>query len=465
MTRHSMARGGRLNQKPAEIFQDMTASAGFDGRLAPYDVVGSLAHVQMLAAQGIVRPSEARKIQQGLKKIQQKIEKGTFKSRKELDDIHMTIEAALHRLIGSAAGRLHTARSRNDQVATDLRLWLRDRLVALDGDLQALQGALLEQASAHIMTVMPGLTHQQNAQPISFAHHVLAYGDMLDRDRQRLAACHGRVNESPLGSAALAGTSFPIDRKATAAALGFDRPMANAIDAISARDFAMEFLAVTSICSLHLSRLAADMVLWMSTPLGFVSLPDSLVSSSSIMPQKRNPDAAELVRGKTGRLIGHFTALASVIKGLPLGYAMDLQEDKQAVFDAADTIDLSVRCMTEMVKGMTVNADAMAAAAGHGYTTATDLADWLVRVADVPFRQAHRITGRVVSLAVRKKCDLEDLSLTELQKIDPRFTAQARRVLSPMASMQSRTSEGGTAPGQVRRALVRARRRYQKNFL
>ena len=449
--------GGRFAAGPDALMEAINASIGFDRRLYACDIAGSKAHAALLADCGIISEEDAAAIGQGLDTILQEIESGGFEFSAALEDIHMNIEARLAELIGPAAGRLHTARSRNDQVATDLRLWVRDAIDGLDADLKGLQSALIDKAEAHADTVMPGFTHLQSAQPVTFGHHMLAYGAMFGRDRARLADARGRVNESPLGAAALAGTSFPIDRAQTAAALGFDRPMANSLDAVSARDFALEFLAACTICATHLSRLAEEIVVWSSAQFGFIGLSESFSTGSSIMPQKRNPDAAELVRAKAGRIVGALTGLAVVMKGLPLAYSKDMQEDKEPVFDAADSLAVCVRATAGMIREMTVNGDRLRAAAGVGFATATDLADWLVRELGLPFRDAHRVTGALVKLAEARGVGLDGLTLEEMQGVEPRVTGAVFDVLTVQYSVASRTSSGGTAPDNVRAAAVAAR--------
>ena len=451
--------GGRFAAGPDALMEAINASIGFDRRLYACDIAGSKAHAAMLADCGIITAEDAAAIQQGLDTILQEIESGAFAFKTALEDIHMNVEARLAELIGPAAGRLHTARSRNDQVATDFRLWVRDCIDGFDAALKELQSALLDKAEAHADTIMPGFTHLQSAQPVTFGHHMLAYVAMFGRDRARFKDARGRVNESPLGAAALAGTSFPIDRAQTAAALGFDRPMANSLDAVSARDFALEFLAACAICATHLSRLAEEIVVWSSAQFRFVSLSESFSTGSSIMPQKRNPDAAELVRAKAGRIIGALTGLSVVMKGLPLAYSKDMQEDKEPVFDAADSLSLCVRAMTGMIGQMTVNAGNLLAAASAGFATATDLADWLVRELGMPFRDAHRVTGALVKLAENRGGGLADLSLEEMQTVEPRLTGAVFGVLTVQYSVASRTSFGGTAPDNVRAAVAAARER------
>ena len=452
--------GGRFDASPDAVMEAINASIDFDRRLYAEDIAGSAAHVAMLAKQGIVSQEDADAITQGLHRVQDEIEAGGFPFDRALEDIHMNVEARLAALIGPAAGRLHTARSRNDQVATDLRLWLRARLDEADAACRELQAALIDRAEEHAATVMPGFTHLQVAQPVALGHHLLAYVEMIGRDRGRLADCRRRLNESPLGAAALAGTSFPIDRAMTARLLGFDRPAANSIDAVSDRDFVVEALAAAALIVMHLSRLAEELVLWSSAQFGFITLSDRFSTGSSIMPQKRNPDAAELVRGKTGRVVGALIGLLTVMKGLALTYSKDMQEDKEPLFDAFDSLALCLAAAAGMIRDMTVNADAMARAAGTGHATATDLADWLVQEAGVPFREAHAIAGRVVRLADDAGCDLKDLPLADLQAIEPRITAAAVALLDPARAIARRTSEGGTAPGEVAKQVAHARRRF-----
>ena len=452
--------GGRFEASPDEVMEAINASIDFDRRLYAEDIAGSIAHVTMLAKQGIVSQDDADAIADGLRRVQGEIEAGGFPFDRALEDIHMNIEARLAVLIGPAAGRLHTARSRNDQVATDLRLWLRARLDQADEACHALQAALIDRAEEHAAAVMPGFTHLQVAQPVSFGHHLLAYVEMIGRDRGRLADCRKRLNESPLGAAALAGTSFPIDRAMTADALGFDRPAANSIDAVSDRDFVVEALAAAALIAMHLSRFAEELVLWSSAQFGFIALSDRFSTGSSIMPQKRNPDAAELVRGKSGRIVGALIGLLTMMKGLALTYSKDMQEDKEPLFDAFDSLALCLAATAGMVRDMTVNADAMARAAGTGHATATDLADWLVQEAGVPFREAHAITGRIVRLADESGCDLKDLALADLQAVEPRIIADVVALLDPAAAIARRTSEGGTAPSEVAKQIARARQRF-----
>jgi len=442
--------GGRFAATPAAIMEEINASIDFDRRLAPQDVAGSKAHARMLAQQGIIGAEEAEQIVAGLDTIACEIAEGRLAFSRDLEDIHMNIEARLAELIGPAAGRLHTARSRNDQVATSFRLYVRDALDMLDGQCQDLARALAEKALAHAATVMPGFTHLQTAQPVTFGHHLLAYVEMIARDRGRLADARARLNESPLGAAALAGTAFPIDREATARALGFARPMANSLDAVSDRDFALEALSAAAIAAVHLSRLAEEMVIWCSAPFSFLRFSDAFTTGSSIMPQKRNPDAAELVRAKTGRVVGALNTLLMVMKGLPLAYSKDMQEDKEAVFDALGTLSLCLAAMAGMVRDLAPNEAAMRAAAGASYSTATDLADWLVRAAGLPFREAHHVTGRIVALAEARGVGLADLAVEEMREVDPRISQEVFSCLSVDRSVESRTSFGGTAPENVR---------------
>jgi len=442
--------GGRFSQSPDAIMEEINVSIDVDRDLYAQDIAASKAHAAMLAAQGIISTSDAKNIAKGLDTILSDIGKGTFEFKRALEDIHMNVEGRLAELIGPAAGRLHTARSRNDQVATDFRLYVRDIIDATDAALAAFQQALAERALAHADTVMPGFTHLQTAQPVTFGHHLLAYVEMAARDRGRFADARKRLNESPLGAAALAGTSFPIDRSATAKALGFDRPMANSLDAVSDRDFVLETLSAAAIASVHLSRFAEEIVIWTSPLVGLVRLSDKFTTGSSIMPQKRNPDAAELVRAKTGRIIGALTALLIVMKGLPLAYQKDMQEDKQGAMQAFAALSLAVRAMTGMVLDLVPDEARMKEAAGEGYATATDLADWLVRTLKMPFRDAHHVTGRIVAAAAKDGVALHQMPLQAMQAIEPKITAQALAALSVEASVQSRTSYGGTAPKNVR---------------
>ena len=435
--------GGRFASAPSDIMEEINASVDFDKRLAPQDIRGSLAHVAMLGAAGILPAADVAAIERGLRTVQGEIESGTFAFSRALEDIHMNVESRLNDLVGPAAGRLHTARSRNDQVATDMRLWVRDAVDALDGQLADLQTALAEKALAFAGAVMPGFTHLQSAQPVTFGHHLLAYVEMIARDRGRFADARERLNECPLGAAALAGTSFPIDRAMTAQALGFARPTANSLDSVSDRDFVLETLAAASIAAVHLSRFAEEVVLWTSAQFGFVRLSDAFTTGSSIMPQKRNPDAAELVRGKTGRIVGALSALLIVMKGLPLAYSKDMQEDKEGAFDALHALSLCVAASAGMVRDMEPDEKAMRRAAGAGYATATDLADWLVRVLGLPFREAHHATGRIVALAAERRLGLEKLALADLQAIEPRITGRSVR--------RARRREIGPQPHQLRR--------------
>ena len=445
--------GGRFAGGPAAIMEVITPSIDFDKRLAVQDIAASRAHARMLAVQQIISQFDCEAIIKGLDAIEREIADGTFAFSRALEDIHLNIESRLKELIGDAAGRLHTARSRNDQVVTDLRLWLREACERADKGLEELQRALHVQAETHYATIMPGYTHMQPAQPVTFGHHCLAYVEMLYRDRGRFADASKRLNESPLGAAALAGTPFPIDRDVTAKALGFTRPMRNSLDAVSARDFALEYLAAATIAATHLSRLAGEIVQWTSPAFAFVSLSDAFTTGSSIMPQKRNPDAAELVRGKTGRVLGDFVTLATVVKGLALAYGSDLQEDKEAIFDAADTLELSLAAMTAMLADLKVDAVAMRRAAEAGYPTATDLADWMVRVLKKPFRDAHHIAGAIVKRAEVLRLALDNLPLAEMQAIEPGITNDVFTVLPLEASVKARMSYGGTAPERVREQL------------
>ncbi|NBU14482.1 MAG: argininosuccinate lyase [Alphaproteobacteria bacterium] len=447
--------GGRFQSGPDAIMEDINASIEFDKALWRQDIAGSKAHVAMLGKQGIIEAKDADEIAKGLDKVAQEIESGTFTFSRALEDIHMNIESRLADIVGPAAGRLHTARSRNDQVATDMRLWVRDTLDALDLQMADLQQALAEKALDYADTVMPGFTHLQSAQPVTFGHHLLAYVEMIGRDRGRVKDARKRMNENPLGAAALAGTSFPIDRFMTAKALGFDRPTANSLDSVSDRDFVLEALSAASICAMHLSRFAEEIVIWTTPQFGLVALSDKFTTGSSIMPQKRNPDAAELVRAKSGRIIGALTSLLIVMKGLPLTYAKDMQEDKEGTFDALTSLSLCLAAMSGMVRDMTPDRKAMNKAAGSGYATATDLADWLVRSLKMPFRNAHHVTGKIVGLAADKKIGLEKLTLAEMQTVEPKITADVFTFLGVEKSVRSRTSFGGTAPSNVKREARR----------
>ena len=447
--------GGRFSGKPAELMQAINVSIGFDKRLSAQDLAGSRAHAAMLRTAGVISSEDEAAIQGGLETIAGEIAAGTFPFRDEYEDIHMNVEARLRELIGPAAGRLHTARSRNDQVALDFRMWVRDACDRTVGQIQALQRALVAKAELHAEAVMPGFTHLQPAQPVTFGHHLMAYVEMFGRDAARFADARARMNESPLGAAALAGSPFPIDRQQTATALGFDRPTANSLDSVADRDFALESLAAATITATHLSRLAEEIVIWMTPQFGFVKLSDAFTTGSSIMPQKKNPDAAELVRAKVGRMLGSFTQLAVVMKGLPLTYSKDMQEDKVPTFEAFDALELSLLAMAGMVADLEPNTAKMAAAAGAGYSTATDLADWLVRELNLPFRDAHHVTGAAVKKAEELGIGLPDLPLSDLQALDARITASIYDVLTPEASVASRRSYGGTAPDQVRAQIKR----------
>jgi argininosuccinate lyase len=454
--------GARFTSSPAAIMEEINASIGFDKALAPFDIRASKAHAAMLGRQGIISAEDAASIVAGLDRVLAEIESGQFAFSRALEDVHMNVESRLKELIGEPAARLHTARSRNDQVATDFRLYVRSWIDDADAALAGLQLALARKALAHNALIMPGFTHLQPAQPVTFGHHLLAYVEMLDRDRGRLAGARSRLNESPLGAAALAGTSFPIDRASTAEALGFDRPCANSLDAVSDRDFALETLAAASIAGMHLSRLADEIVLWMTPQFAFIRLSDKFTTGSSIMPQKRNPDAAELVRGKVGRIAAAFQSLLIVMKGLPLAYAKDMQEDKELTFDAFASLSLGLAAMTGMVDDLEPNGPAMRAAAGGGFSTATDLADWLVRALGLPFREAHHITGRIVAAAEARGVGLDALPLTVMQEVEPRITADIFSVLSPESSVNSRASYGGTAPQNVKKVAEAWIKRLEK---
>ncbi len=454
--------GGRYSTGMDAVMEEINASIDFDKTLWRQDIAGSRAHVAMLAQQDIVTQADAAAIDKGLAAVHAEIEAGSFTFSRSLEDIHMNVESRLAEIIGAPAGRLHTARSRNDQVATDMRLWVRDTVDDLDAQLRDLQLALLDKAEAFAGAVMPGFTHLQSAQPTTFGHHLMAYVEMLGRDRGRLQDARKRMNECPLGAAALCGTSFPIDRAMTAKALGFDRPTANSLDSVSDRDFALESLSAASICAMHLSRFAEEIVLWATPQFNFVRLSDRFSTGSSIMPQKRNPDAAELVRGKTGRVIGALNALLIVMKGLPLSYAKDMQEDKEGTFDALRTLSLCIAAMAGMVRDMEPNVKVMKKAAGAGYATATDLADWLVRTLKTPFREAHHVTARLVGVASDKGVGLEKLTLADLQAVEPRITQDVFAVLGVDKSVRSRVSYGGTAPQQVRVQVRRWKSRLGK---
>ena len=450
--------GGRFAEGPSALMREINASIAFDKRLWRQDIEASRAHVAMLCARGIVSQDDSDAIEEGLDRIADEYEAGGVVEDMALEDIHMHVEHRLAELIGPAAGRLHTARSRNDQVATDFRLWVREAIDGILGQIEALQRSLVVRAAEHVASVMPGFTHLQVAQPVTLGHHLMAYYEMLKRDRSRFDDARVRLNECPLGSAALAGTSFPVDREAVALALGFDRPTANSLDAVSDRDFALDFLSAATLCALHLSRLAEEFILWASQPFGFVTLSDSFSTGSSIMPQKRNPDAAELVRGHSGRIAGALTALMMVMKGLPLAYSKDMQNDKEPVFEAHDLLALSLAAMAGMVETSQFNEARMRAAAEAGHPTATDLADWLVREAGLPFREAHHVIGRAVRLADEQGVPLWELSLEALQGVDERIGAAVLNVLSLDASVKSRTSFGGTAPAAVKRKIEAAKK-------
>ncbi|WP_371226258.1 argininosuccinate lyase [Roseovarius sp. 2305UL8-3] len=447
--------GGRFRAGLDQIMEAINASISFDQRMAAQDIASSRAHAAMLAATGIVSDKDAAAMREGLLTVLSEIESGEFEFSSALEDIHMNVEARLKALIGEPAGRLHTGRSRNDQVATDFRLWVRDQMDAAIAGIEALQTALLGQAEAGVDWVMPGFTHLQTAQPVTWGHHMMAYVEMLGRDASRFRDARARMNECPLGAAALAGTSFPIDREMTAKDLGFDRPCANSLDAVSDRDFALEFLSAASICAMHLSRFAEELVIWSSAQFRFVTLSDAFSTGSSIMPQKKNPDAAELIRAKVGRIFGANVALMMVMKGLPLTYSKDMQEDKEQVFDAADNLMLALAAMQGMVRDMSANREALAGAAGAGFSTATDLADWLVRVLNLPFRDAHHVTGTLVAMAEDQGCDLPDLTLEQMQSVHSGINDTIFEVLGVENSVASRVSYGGTAPVQVRAQIAR----------
>ncbi len=449
--------GGRFASGPDAIMEAINASISFDKRMARQDIEGSRAHAAMLAQQGIITDNDAKAIREGLLTVLSEIEGGTFQFSTALEDIHMNVEARLKDLIGEPAGRLHTGRSRNDQVATDFKLWVRDQFDAAIGGLDALIGALLDQADAGADMVMPGFTHLQVAQPVTWGHHMMAYVEMFARDKSRMVDARARMNESPLGAVALAGTSFPIDRDMTAAALGFDRPSANSLDAVADRDFALEFLSASSICATHLSRFAEELVIWSSAQFRFVVISDRFSTGSSIMPQKKNPDAAELIRAKVGRINGSLVALLTIMKGLPLTYSKDMQEDKEQVFDAADSLMLALAAMSGMVADMRPNAESLAVAAASGFSTATDLADWLVRALNMPFRDAHHVTGTLVKMAEDRGCDLPDLTLEDMQSVHGAITDDVFGVLGVQNSVASRVSYGGTAPSNVRKQIKRWR--------
>jgi len=452
--------GGHFAIGPDAVMEKINASIGFDKKLYAQDIKGSIAHAKMLAAKRVISKDDAKKIIEGLGKIEKEIEAGKFKFEESLEDIHMNIEAALKKKIGDAAGRLHTARSRNDQVATDFKLWVRDSIDLIDKELKSLQRALISKAESNADTIMPGFTHLQTAQPVTLGHHLLAYVEMIGRDRGRLADARKRLNECPLGSAALAGTSFPIDRKKTAKALGFDAPTANSLDSVSDRDFAIEFLSAIALNAMHLSRLAEEIVLWVSDGFKFIELSEKFTTGSSIMPQKRNPDAAELVRSKTGRVNGSLISLLTTMKGLPLAYSKDMQEDKEPVFEATENILLCIAAITGMIGDFKVNKNNMIAAAQKGFSTATDLADWLVKELGIPFRKSHHITGRIVVLAEKKNCRLDELDLADMKKIEPKINKKIFDVLSVEKSVASRKSFGGTSPANVKKSAKTARKKY-----
>lgn len=453
--------GGRFDGGVSKVMERINASIDFDRELYRQDIAGSKAHADMLVAQGIISKDDGQAINDGLDQIQEEIADGQFTFSAALEDIHMNIETRLAELTGDAAKRLHTARSRNDQVATDLRLWVRDAIDQIDADLQNLQASLVDQAETHAATVMPGYTHLQTAQPVTVGHHLLAYVEMIGRDRGRFMDARQRMNESPLGAAALAGTSFPIDREMTAHALGFDHPMRNSMDAVSDRDFAVEFLFASSLTAIHLSRLAEELVLWSSDRFGFITLSDEFSTGSSIMPQKRNPDAAELVRAKPGRITGSLITLMTILKGLPMTYGKDLQEDKEPVFDATEHLMIAVAATTGMMRDLTFQPQAMREALMHGFATATDLADWMVRVLNLPFRKAHHATGAIVALAEKKSCRLDELTLADMQSVLPEITEDVFAVLTVDHSVASRTSLGGTAPEAVKKAITAARKQFK----
>lgn len=455
--------GGRFSSGPSSVLEAINASVGVDKRLAEHDIEASLAHAAMLAACGIISDDDARAIENGLHAIREDIREGRFEWSVQLEDVHMNIEAALKDRIGAPAGRLHTARSRNDQVATDFRLWLRDALARAEAGLRRYQAALVSQADTHADWVMPGFTHLQTAQPVSLGHHLLCWAEAAERDIGRLADARARLNESPLGAAALAGTAFGIDREMTAKALGFDRPMANSLDAVSSRDFALEALSAAAITAVNLSRFAEEIVLWCSRRFGFATLSDAWSTGSSIMPQKRNPDAAELVRAKPGRIAGALQGLIIVCKGLPLAYSKDLQEDKALVFDAFDDLELAIEAMTGMAADLTFDRDALETAAGEAYSDATDLADWVVRELGLPFRDAHHVSGAIVKAAEAKGLPLSELALEDFQTVEPRIDARIFDVLSARASMESRISYGGTAPSRVREQCAAWKARFEES--
>ena len=452
--------GGRFSAGPSAVMAEINISLPFDRRMAAQDVRGSIAHAEMLVARGIISSPDGQVIVEGLNKVATELANGQFPFKDALEDIHMNVEDRLKDVIGPAAGRLHTARSRNDQVATGFRLWTRDLIDKIDASLKTLQGVMIDKAEQHAGTIMPGFTHMQVGQPVTFGHHLLAYVEMLGRDRGRLADARKRLNELPLGAGALGGTSFPIDRNMTAQKLGFDRPMGNSMDAVADRDFALEVMAAASILSVHMSRLAEELVIWFSPQFGFIKFSDAFTTGSSMMPQKRNPDAAELVRAKSGRVIGALIGLMTVMKGLPMTYSKDMQEDKEALFGVADTLELCIAATTGMIADLEPNPERMKESARSGYSTATDLADWVTQKLNVPFRDAHHITGRAVKLAESKGCELGQLALADLQSIEPRINADVLKVLTVDAAAASRVSYGGTAPDNVRAQAKAARDRF-----
>ena len=454
--------GGRFNSKPSAIMEEINSSISFDKRLFHEDIIASIAHAQMLAKQNIISKGEGLKIINGLKRIYKEIEKGKFNFKTELEDIHMNVESRLKEIIGDTAGKLHTARSRNDQVSTDLRLWVRNAISILDKELKELQKRLIVLAESNTSTIMPGFTHLQNAQPITFGHHLLAYVEMFGRDRSRLLDCSKRLNINPLGSAALAGTAFPIDRQSTTKELNFTSPTTNSIDAVSDRDFVMEFLSISAITSIHISRLSEEIVIWCSDQFNFIKLSDKFSTGSSIMPQKRNPDAAELARGKSGRIIGSLMSILVVLKGLPLSYSKDLQEDKEGLFDSFDSLYICIKACIGMISDVTINKEKMLEASKQGHTTATDLADWLVKELKIPFRKSHEISGRIVKLAEKNNCLLHELPLDSFKSIEKNINNNVFKVLSVENSVKSKISYGGTSPKEVLKQIKNAKRRFLK---
>ena len=454
--------GGRFEGSPSELMEQINASVNFDKRMYSQDITASKAHAAMLVKQNIISTEDGALINKGLDQILDEIEIGSFEYKISLEDIHMNIETRLKEIVGDVAGKLHTARSRNDQVATDFKLWVRKELDQLDNTLKSLQKTFINQAEDHASTILPGFTHLQSAQPITLGHHLLSYVEMIGRDRGRIKDCRERLNENPLGSGALAGTSFPIDRDATTKTLGFARPTSNSLDAVSDRDFALEYLSLASILSVHLSRLAEEIVVWASTPFSFINLPDSFSTGSSMLPQKRNPDAAELIRAKTGRVIGNLTSLLITMKGLPLAYSKDMQEDKEPVFETADTLALTVKVMTGIFDEITYNVDNMLAVAKNANSSAVDLADWLVKELDKPFRDAHSISGKMVKLAEKQNKSLEELSIADMQSIEPNITEDVFTILNIENALNARNSFGATAPKNVVKACAKARLKYLK---